>query len=820
MVAASAQARSGRWEQVWWCDVRACGEALDLQRVVGVVLGLPGAQKIAQALDARGRVLLVLDGADGLEEDALELLAKWRQQCPQLGVLMTVRQGFEGLGQQVELGPLPVEDAEALFMSRAAPMLTTLEQERRCLEALENVLAWVGGHPLALEIAASAVQSHLLANRALELPSPDVQDQQMLAMEAAVRWSLRWLEPAQRRLLEVCAAFDGPFDHDKLAFVAQSHPDEVASALGGLCRMGLVQRNAGQMPYLLPAVSGVVRQQLPLDRLKDLWTRHGRFLLEREGGVDCVLRAAHSFSPLMERWQDEQGEIYQLYQHLRPLNPDLAVRLGLILFKALFYQAPVDMNERMVRELSALATDLNDPKLHFHACLARANFQYLKGNVSELQEISQDTRRFAHTIDEPLYTLHMYVEQGILARQQGRADDAHELYQALIRGAQEHDEPFLLALGLYQATFRSIFEDDVSEAMEYLERLEAVTQEHGIHSYATLGLMAKGEMLTALSRYEEAFRCHQRVLDVCEPRRYIRLYTLVTYMQGFNLLGQGVWHRSQQHFETCLALERDIGGGYTQAPANLMLALQAACEGRMAQCAAYHDAAMGVVHNAGALDQNAWWMRAMTELFCVLRGMDAQAQIERDVRQKWLGRSKLAPDSQWALSFMELITQAVAFQGSPPADLCQRYAEHLGRMPASDKIMGGVRPLVDTLRRWQDPNLLPDQKVELRVRRDAGRFVLADGEVVSIERRAAMKRIFKALLTQHTDSSGGSGLSLEALFEAGWPGEKALPESREARVYNTISRLRKLGLTDVVVHNGDGYTCRADLSFEWCDALG
>ena len=51
----------------------------------------------------------------------------------------------------------------------------------------------------------------------------------------------------------------------------------------------------------------------------------------------------------------------------------------------------------------------------------------------------------------------------------------------------------------------------------------------------------------------------------------------------------------------------------------------------------------------------------------------------------------------------------------------------------------------------------------------------------------------------------GQTLRLEALFEAGWPGESIAYESLRNRVHVNLARLRSLGLKEVLVRTESGY---------------
>ncbi|MEC9441862.1 MAG: hypothetical protein VYE40_12210 [Myxococcota bacterium] len=90
------------------------------------------------------------------------------------------------------------------------------------------------------------------------------------------------------------------------------------------------------------------------------------------------------------------------------------------------------------------------------------------------------------------------------------------------------------------------------------------------------------------------------------------------------------------------------------------------------------------------------------------------------------------------------------------------------------------------------------------------RFRVNDREPVDIQRRAAMRRILTALIEEHTSNALPVSISLEEIFALGWPGEQGTPDSVSARVYNTISRMRRMGLEEILVHDGEGYHLARD----------
>jgi tetratricopeptide (TPR) repeat protein len=92
----------------------------------------------------------------------------------------------------------------------------------------------------------------------------------------------------------------------------------------------------------------------------------------------------------------------------------------------------------------------------------------------------------------------------------------------------------------------------------------------------------------------------------------------------------------------------------------------------------------------------------------------------------------------------------------------------------------------------------------LRVSADRTLVVTPDDARIDLSRRGPMRRLLDALVGAHRDTPGRT-LDLDALFEAGWPGQQAAGTSGHARVYVAVSTLRKLGLADVLQTVDDGY---------------
>ncbi|HSO34254.1 MAG TPA: hypothetical protein VLT33_17080 [Labilithrix sp.] len=92
----------------------------------------------------------------------------------------------------------------------------------------------------------------------------------------------------------------------------------------------------------------------------------------------------------------------------------------------------------------------------------------------------------------------------------------------------------------------------------------------------------------------------------------------------------------------------------------------------------------------------------------------------------------------------------------------------------------------------------------LFVARDGAYFSVSGGERVDLTTRGPLRRVLRAVVQAHRERPRRT-LSVNEVFDAAWSGEKAEAEQRAGRVYSAISKLRRMGLRDVLVRAEDGY---------------
>lgn len=92
----------------------------------------------------------------------------------------------------------------------------------------------------------------------------------------------------------------------------------------------------------------------------------------------------------------------------------------------------------------------------------------------------------------------------------------------------------------------------------------------------------------------------------------------------------------------------------------------------------------------------------------------------------------------------------------------------------------------------------------LFVARDGAYFTVSGGARVDLSTKGPLRRIFRAIVQAHRDEPRRQ-LTVHDVFDAGWFGEKAEAEHVAGRVYSAISKLRRMGLSDVLVRSDVGY---------------
>jgi len=214
------------------------GDAALVPGVVAQMLGIreQGNSSFAEQVRTflhHKHLLLVLDNVEQVLESA-SFVADLLASCPRLFVLVTSRRSLHlRAEQELQLAPLPVEDAVALFRERAQAIRPA---RAYAVDEVAAICEQVDRLPLAVELAAMHVKvlplpelrerlSHrlaLLRGGARDLPP------RQQTMEGAIAWSYELLTEEQQRCFRALGVFVGGWTLEAAEAVGIA-PGEVAA---------------------------------------------------------------------------------------------------------------------------------------------------------------------------------------------------------------------------------------------------------------------------------------------------------------------------------------------------------------------------------------------------------------------------------------------------------------------------------------------------------------------------------------------------------------------------------------------------------------
>ena len=218
---AAATTLAGSDRSAWFVDLTAATDPNDVCAAIAATLRVPlgeddGPSQIGRALAARGRTVVVLDNLEQLSSAAVAAVGTIAGCATDAIVLCTSRTALRLRGErQIEVEPLPIRDAIALFCDRA--IRPPGEDEA---DAVRQLVADLEGLPLAIELAAARTRTLSLAKMQQRLADrlallvgggPDAPPRQRsLAASLEVSWGL--LSPWAQGALAQLSVFAGRVD--------------------------------------------------------------------------------------------------------------------------------------------------------------------------------------------------------------------------------------------------------------------------------------------------------------------------------------------------------------------------------------------------------------------------------------------------------------------------------------------------------------------------------------------------------------------------------------------------------------------------------
>ncbi|WP_437935764.1 ATP-binding protein [Sorangium sp. So ce341] len=856
-------------EAVWLCELTACRDLRAVCGAVARAIGAQVAagrreatlvERIGRALATAGPALFVLDNLEHVLEQAAPALDAWVRAAPEVRFLATSRERTRLPGEiGCELGPLelPAEGsaersaAVALFLDRAAAHRGGAPAGDERLADVAALVRRLEGIPLAIELAAAregvlgvrGLLARLGSRLDLLAGAARGREARQATMRSAIEWSWDLLDDRERRALACCSVFRGPFTLAAAAAVL-AEPD--AAAIDRIEAL----RDKSLLRAAPPGSDGATRfalyegvRELAAEKLAERGEReaaaerHAAFYLaageaaaadfERRGALDALNRIAGDLEELLAVAEGAlaaaatpragssaaaEGAVAAAPRAAAEGAVAAAPRAAAegavaaaprAAAEGAVAAAPRAAAERALRALSAIEPVLStrgpfgaqlelldralaaaealaaDPRVVARALAARGRARRLRGQAEAALEDLERARAQAAALDEAALLSGILADLGVLhhgRRDMERARDHYEQALALHRALGDRR-----AEGRALGNLGALHHDErrEAEAAAYYERAIAIAAEigdgrqEGIFS-TNAGLLEQERGAPTLAR-----------------RRYERAAAILGEVGDLRLLAITLGNLGALHHE----------------------------EGRLADARACHGRAVALLREVGDRRSEAIALCRLGAALASVGEVD-EARRALDPAERLLAQLGDEPDvelARVASGFVDLaLAQAArrAGQGDEAAARAGAARRRIARAregsPSSASRSDDVRLLLRILERslaalgdLTEARAGAERELLLT---EGARFVRPPGSGWhDLRERHAARRLLLALAEQQR-CAPGRGLSLAALKEAGWPGERILPEAAANRIYVAMNQLRKLGMKPWLRRDAEGYS--------------
>jgi tetratricopeptide (TPR) repeat protein len=807
---------------VWLDELRSDEEiparvaaALDLQP-----MGKGDVARIAEALQGRGELVLLLDNAEHVVDGVRQLVTELP--LTRVRVLVTSRVALElPAERRIRLQSLPPDDARALLEERGAMLdVDASGAPEELLEALDRL-------PLAIELAAARMTiltpEQILArlgesNAVLGSNDPSRHG----ALDRAIAWSWEHLEDDERRFLVPLAEFDHPLASE---FVEALWPNldvwQIAGSLESKSWLQVVavgdEKRWGTLRAIRRFLVGTLdeghREQFQ-HRLAD-WAREhvgelsgwwASYVPEALRAVEVLAEAEEhataarvcvgtffgafggphfkaclrTAEQILERWSGADDP--RVWSTLAAQVAKGAFRLDvgvdpLRWSQRAYDHAPADTGAR----LRAGAQHV--------LCLLDA------ARRDQANTVLEDLVASGEAFPEEMAVASPLLDLATAAHEMGRFEVARSTCEKVLRIARRADNKDAQARAWIHMSYVSYDEGDFDRAAVEISQLERLMDDRHPHERLAVGGAVGALVALQMGRDDEARESLEERLEVAREIEYHGMLFFL-HLAGAEWAVRNAPGDVGDHLEEALVLASRVGSRKSTAHARFRIALEQIRRGE------YEDAREVLArlrdgrppaspgHWNDVLDACLW--------FCAVR----------------LGDDLPAAEGPYGELMAAVVASAHGLDRAPMEEVLSAYDASTWSVPG----LYFMR-IDDVARRWYE-NLVRDSGTKrLRLRRDGRKMQFVGEPAQDLTRRGPLRRILLRLV-EHQQSEPTEALSAEEVIDAGWPDEKILHDAALTRVYTTMNRLRTIGFEPWLQTLDSGYALDTRLVVEWVDDVG
>ncbi|MEZ4461574.1 MAG: tetratricopeptide repeat protein [bacterium] len=769
--------------------------------------------------------LIVLDNAESNIDAVRDFVQAVSPALPHLRILVTSREPLQLADEAVlRLGPLDVVASAELVRTRAERFGVTIEDDN----VTAALLAELGGIPLALKLAASRLLTHDTAgllkltreNReALNSATQELPERHR-ELEKVLQASWEDLTEPLRQGAARLSAFVDLFDATAASALVELNvlealvirswlervptPNGVRFRFSGLLRSFCRERLKADPDVFQTTIQAIARHFIDRDR------------------VGAESRCA-------PEWMEN---LFFVAPQLQQLSDRVEATLAV--------EYPARMRFAYRRWDKLLDEVLSLPEISGHkdwqaslvdgrslAAIATARLEDAHRYCETAWELVQET-------DDRSLRASILISRGMIASERGDVENGVQWVGEAIELAGD-DFPNITIRALLKLAGPRFVTGDIQGAVDAVNRAAYLAEQ--LNDTYELGraqavrgaiIMGTGDFSGARVAMESAIALHERVNDTESS------ILSVTNLGNLCLI-MGQLDDAQRHFERALELSQETGNAVSEATALEGLAAIYFERGdvatsmldeaqRLAQpFEAYYEqieilmsqathflrarafgparsALSAASHVARSMQIPSWsaCVAALSALACALEGDagGAQAHLVAAAAFEEI-------DWSWHEAAVAHLVDGAPFDAARAGVAARHLDEEPWRRPPAWIRHNPIRICVQLLQ----PAVQTSKRLQISA--DGRTLVMPDGAQHDFSRRGPLRLIVLAL-ARATDTV----LTVDDVVDAGWPGEKILPDAARLRVYTTIKRLRNMGFADLIETTDEGYRFTESLAVE------
>ncbi len=759
--------------------VRAFARALDVP--LAACRGVDQAAALLSALfAARAPMLVVVDGDGPTVPVAAMLLRRFLAAAVELRVVIASRASF-GLDGETHLLMPPLDEgaAHALWLQRAGAPPTDAD------------LAAARGVPLAIELLAA-------------LPK----GARARAADRVVLAAVEALDDAQRAQVLRLTRFATPFTDARAARLLGVDEDSARQALDALSARGFLAPSLFEKEQraLHPAVRELAAEALTQTAIKDdARARHATFALDeaRAGRPDAE-------------------ELGKALRDGAFAGDAATAEAALVLAAVLDEEGPVEARRRAAERAVIAARATNDEGLRARALLARAEAVLFERPDSAVAADLDDARAIAVKLGDARLLAAERSARTALHLAAGQATAARSAIEEALAG----DGLSVATPAGSKARGRALLRRADAKIGEGL--LDDAERDAGAAAALfgqTSGAREEGEATAVLGRIQQergrlvdARRSIERALELQDAT--IDRWAMARTLSELGLLHveEGASEDARGQLERALRIARELAHPRLIGMASTALGVLHHMRGRLGEAQGLYERggrlALEAGDAAGAARASSWLGALKTELDDLGGAEEAFAMAEEAARM--VGQALMPELLAVHRKFVDVARAAKMPHENPTAAALLGAAGKVARSAAqsqSSHARVAATVLFAVFERLPGPLKAAAGGARITVSPD-GRIVESESSKVDLTRRGPLRRILARLAVARFEQPG-TALPLDALLEAGWPGERVLREAGQTRVYTAVHTLRKLGLDEHLITRDDGYFLNPDAVVVW-----